>query len=113
VIQACGRVVRAPDDYGSTYLADSSLLDLFERARADTPDWFQAQIDRLSEPDLPEFSPVDALGGESVEGEDGGSESRTSGRSRSRSRSGSRAGSRSRSGASTRSSPMADVWDTE
>jgi len=113
VIQACGRVVRAPDDYGSTYLADSSLLDLFERARADTPDWFQAQIDRLSEPDLPEFSPVDALGGESVEGEDGGSESGTSGRSRSRSRSGSRAGSRSRSGASTRSSPMADVWDTE
>jgi len=40
-------------------------------------------------------------------------ESGTSGRSRSRSRSGSRAGSRSRSGASTRSSPMADVWDTE
>ncbi|MEF8791032.1 MAG: ATP-dependent DNA helicase, partial [Haloarculaceae archaeon] len=31
VIQACGRVVRAPDDHGATYLADSSLLDLFER----------------------------------------------------------------------------------
>ncbi|MFB6176276.1 MAG: helicase C-terminal domain-containing protein, partial [Halobaculum sp.] len=26
VIQACGRVVRGPDDYGATYLADSSLL---------------------------------------------------------------------------------------
>jgi len=111
VIQACGRVVRAPDDYGSTYLADSSLLDLFERARTDMPDWFEEQVDRMSEPNLPEFSPVDALGGDSVEGKDGGSESGTSGRSRSRS--GSRAGSRSRSGASTRSSPMADVWDTE
>jgi Rad3-related DNA helicase len=28
VIQAAGRVVRAPDDYGATYLADSSLPDL-------------------------------------------------------------------------------------
>ncbi len=107
VIQACGRVVRAPDDHGATYLADSSLLDLFERARTDMPDWFAAQVDRMSEPDLPDFSPVDALGGEGVEGADAGSEGRG------RSRSGSRTGSRSRSGASTRSSPMADVWDTE
>ncbi|WP_275542345.1 helicase C-terminal domain-containing protein, partial [Halorubrum halodurans] len=34
VIQACGRVVRAPDDHGATYLADDSLLDLFDRAAA-------------------------------------------------------------------------------
>ncbi|MFC7026805.1 helicase C-terminal domain-containing protein [Halomicroarcula sp. GCM10025710] len=53
VIQACGRVVRAPDDYGATYLADSSLLDLFDRASHDTPDWFAAQVTRMSEPDLP------------------------------------------------------------
>jgi Rad3-related DNA helicase len=63
VIQACGRVVRAPDDYGDTYLADSSLLDLFERARADTPDWFAEQVDRMTTPDLPEFDPEAALAG--------------------------------------------------
>ena len=63
VIQACGRVVRAPDDYGATYLADSSLLDLFERAEHDTPPWFRQQVDRLSTPDLPAFDPGAALAG--------------------------------------------------
>jgi len=63
VIQACGRVVRAPDDYGATYLADSSLLDLFERASPDTPPWFQQQVDRLSTPELPAFDPAAALAG--------------------------------------------------
>ena len=63
VIQACGRVVRAPDDYGATYLADSSLLDLFERAQSDTPPWFAEQVDRLSKPDLPAFDPQAALAG--------------------------------------------------
>ncbi|MDR9430461.1 MAG: ATP-dependent DNA helicase [Natronomonas sp.] len=62
VIQACGRVVRAPDDYGATYLADSSLLDLFDRARTDMPPWFEAQVDRLEAPDLPPFDPALALG---------------------------------------------------
>jgi Rad3-related DNA helicase len=95
VIQACGRVVRAPDDHGATYLADSSLLDLFERARHDMPDWFAAQVDRMRRPDLPAFDPDAATAG--------GSES-TSSRKRRR--------SRSASGRS-RSSPMADVWDTE
>ena len=61
VIQACGRVVRAPDDYGATYLADTSLLDLFERASADMPPWFRQQVDRLSEPTLPAFDPEEAL----------------------------------------------------
>jgi hypothetical protein len=55
VIQACGRVVRAPDDYGATYLADSSLLDLFDRTRGEMPGWFRDQVDRLSAPDLPDF----------------------------------------------------------
>ncbi len=55
VIQACGRVVRSPDDYGATYLADSSLLDLFERTRGDMPLWFEAQVDRLHTPKLPPF----------------------------------------------------------
>ncbi|WP_058827934.1 helicase C-terminal domain-containing protein [Haloferax sp. Q22] len=62
VIQACGRVVRAPDDYGDTYVADSSLLQLFDKTRTDMPDWFAAQVDRMTKPDLPEFDPVAAGG---------------------------------------------------
>jgi len=62
VIQACGRVVRAPDDNGATYLADSSLLDLFDRAAADTPEWFQAQVDAITSPALPAFEPAAAVG---------------------------------------------------
>ncbi|ERH01796.1 MAG: Rad3-related DNA helicase [Halonotius sp. J07HN6] len=63
VIQACGRVVRSPDDHAATYLADSSLLDLFDRAAADMPPWFQEQVDRLSKPTLPDFDPEAALAG--------------------------------------------------
>jgi Rad3-related DNA helicase len=63
VIQACGRVVRAPDDHGATYLADASLLDLFDRASADVPGWFAEQIDRMATPDLPAFDPGAALAG--------------------------------------------------
>jgi Rad3-related DNA helicase len=94
VIQACGRVVRAPGDHGATYLADSSLLDLFERARTDTPGWFREQVDRLSEPDLPEFDPERALGGSGA----------GPGRSRDR---------RTRTSGSRRSAddhPLSDVW---
>jgi Rad3-related DNA helicase len=61
VIQAAGRVVRAPDDYGATYLADSSLLDLFDRARTDMPGWFADAVDGRTRPDLPEFDPAAAL----------------------------------------------------
>ena len=118
VIQACGRVVRAPDDHGATYLADSSLLDLFERARADTPDWFAAQVDRTTTPDLPEFDPRGAVGevGGTVSGRSGGSTGERSGgrssagsRSRSRSRSGSRSGSSGGSSA-YEDHPLSDVW---
>ncbi len=63
VIQACGRVVRSPDDYGATYLADASLLELFDRAASDVPPWFQEQIDRISTPSLPAFDPEAALAG--------------------------------------------------
>jgi Rad3-related DNA helicase len=63
VIQAAGRIVRAPDDYGVTYLADSSLLDLFDRARTDMPEWFAAAVDRCTRPDLPDFDPTAALAG--------------------------------------------------
>ncbi|ELZ48692.1 helicase c2 [Halorubrum coriense DSM 10284] len=63
VIQACGRVVRAPDDYGATYLADDSLLDLFDRAAADTPSWFRDQIDAMTTPSPPAFDPDAALAG--------------------------------------------------
>ncbi len=102
VIQACGRVVRAPDDHGATYLADSSLLDLFGRARGAVPEWFGDQIDRMTAPDLPAGDPDAALSGL------GGSSRR--GR-------GGRRGSSGRSGSdgrgSDRTSPIADVWDTE
>ncbi|MDQ2050838.1 ATP-dependent DNA helicase [Natronolimnohabitans sp. A-GB9] len=114
VIQACGRVVRAPEDHGATYLADSSLLDCFERARTDMPDWFEAQVDRMRRPELPEFDPHAALGdGARSRGNRGASRS-TGGGSRAGSRAG-RDGSRSRrgSGRSSDSSPVADVWDTD
>ncbi|WP_135853491.1 helicase C-terminal domain-containing protein [Halorussus salinus] len=130
VIQACGRVVRAPDDYGATYLADQSLLQVFDRAETDTPDWFREQVERMTTPDLPEFDPRSAS--QSAAG--AGAASRTRDRSRSRGRSGSGGGSasggrssgdssspgRSASGDSSgrksdsstgRKSPMADVWD--
>ena len=109
VIQACGRVVRAPDDYGATYLADSSLLDLFDRARHDMPDWFESQVDRMSEPDLPEFDPRAAVAGGDASSPNGASNRSGSATGQSGSRSRSRGGSRS----SNRSSPMADVWETE
>ncbi len=97
VIQACGRVVRAPDDHGATYVADSSLLDLFERSRWAMPDWFAEQVDRMSRPDLPEHDPRRALSG--YEGGPGGrSRSRTTGRGLDRRGS---------------DSPLADVWDSD
>ncbi|WP_435123840.1 helicase C-terminal domain-containing protein [Halobaculum sp. D14] len=99
VIQACGRVVRAPDDYGDTYLADSSLLDLFDRAEHDTPSWFRDQVDRLSTPDLPEFDPAAALAG--VDAEPG--PSGIAGGSPGGTRSGRNAGGRSGRGGSSSS----------
>ncbi|MFA1609610.1 helicase C-terminal domain-containing protein [Halobellus rubicundus] len=137
VIQACGRVVRAPDDYGATYLADSSLLDLFERTRGDMPAWFRDQVDRLSTPDLPAFDQVAAggRGGPSRSnrgntGDGGRQGARSRGRSASRSArsgangsqrdrsdrssgtdGGSGSGSESGSGGDDRSDhPLSDVW---
>ncbi|WP_096390068.1 helicase C-terminal domain-containing protein [Halopenitus persicus] len=63
VIQACGRVVRAPDDHGATYLADDSLRDLFDRARADMPAWFADQVAAMETPELPAADPAAALSG--------------------------------------------------
>jgi hypothetical protein len=61
VIQACGRIVRSPDDHGATYVADDALLDVFERARTDMPAWFREQVDAMRAPDVPGL-PVDAAG---------------------------------------------------
>ncbi|WP_049928622.1 helicase C-terminal domain-containing protein [Halopiger goleimassiliensis] len=105
VIQACGRVVRAPDDHGATYLADASLLDCFERARSDMPDWFAAQVDRMTEPDLPAFDPAAAVGDSTATT---GRSSRSSSTAR-----GGGSGTSRRSGRSSRSSPLTDVWDTD
>jgi Rad3-related DNA helicase len=96
VIQACGRVVRSPDDYGATYLADSSLVDLFERARTDMPDWFAEQVDRMERPDLPAFSPDRAL-------------SETQGDRGSFQQNSRRSGSRSTS-ERAEDHPLSDVW---
>jgi Rad3-related DNA helicase len=94
VIQACGRIVRAPDDYGATYLADSSLLDLFERARHDMPGWFEAQVDRTTRPELPAFDPGPAAAGAADDG----------------ARRESRASSRARRSGSIDDHPLSDVW---
>ena len=59
VIQACGRVVRSPDDYGTTYVADDALLDVFERAQSTMPAWFQEQVDAMSVPKIAGL-PVDS-----------------------------------------------------
>jgi Rad3-related DNA helicase len=102
IIQACGRVVRAPDDYGATYIADSSVLDAFERAKSDTPPWFREQIEAMETPDLPEFDPSAALAGT----DGGNADARRGGRSEH--------GSGSEEGDSAerrRNSPLADVWD--
>jgi Rad3-related DNA helicase len=118
VIQACGRVVRAPDDYGATYLADSSLVDCFERARTDMPEWFEAQVDRMTRPDLPTFEPQAALSGTALGGgttvADGSSRTGQSGTTDTqRGDETDRQSSQSRrSRKSSRSSPLADVWDT-
>jgi Rad3-related DNA helicase len=114
VIQACGRVVRAPDDKGATYLADSSLLDLFERARADMPDWFAEQVDRMSTPDLPPFQPGAAVGSKTgTDTPSGGSGARGGSRS-SGSASGASRRSRSRKQpTSLEDHPLGDVWGTE
>nr|WP_306054971.1 ATP-dependent DNA helicase [Natronococcus sp. AD5] len=109
VIQACGRVVRAPDDYGATYLADSSLVDLFDRARTDVPDWFAAQVDRMEQPELPAFDPGAALGNSAADTR----ESTTVEGDRGDGRDGSRPQRRGRSRRSSRSSPLADVWETD
>ncbi|NGM68621.1 ATP-dependent DNA helicase [Natronolimnobius sp. AArcel1] len=123
VIQACGRVIRAPEDYGSTYIADSSLVDLFDRARTDMPDWFEAQVDRMSDPQLPAFEPRAALTETATTGHSSSASSTRTQSSESTSNShasssdgssgsgGSRRSRRTRSGGD--SSPLADVWDTE
>jgi Rad3-related DNA helicase len=100
VIQACGRVVRAPGDHGATYLADSSLLDLFERSRHDMPGWFEEQVDRMSRPDLPAFDTGAAL-------EDAASDPGTD---TPPSRSESRASSSARRSGSIDDHPLSDVW---
>ena len=122
VIQACGRVVRAPDDHGATYLADSSLLDLFDRTRGEMPGWFRDQVDRISVPDLPDFeSAADAASASRSSGSrrsSGSTRGTGSGTRDSGTDAGGRgsAGTADRSGAGGRGSddgsdhPLSDVW---
>ena len=103
VIQACGRVVRSADDHGATYLADSSLLDLFERAGAFMPGWFAEQVEAMSEPELPDFDPGAALAGmdRSVASE---------GSARGRSQEGGSGGQSGGSSGIPEDHPLHDVW---
>lgn len=43
IVQASGRIVRAPDDYGITYILDSSFEHLF-KFKKEFPDWFTRAI---------------------------------------------------------------------
>lgn len=126
VIQACGRVVRAPDDYGATYLADTSLLQLFERAEQDTPPWFREQVDRMSKPDLPDFDPQSASRSHSEGASSLNNRNRNQNRTQNSQSGGtgetgrtsedSQSSDQSRSRRNSRrekKSPMADVWDVE
>ncbi|QZA89476.1 ATP-dependent DNA helicase [Salinarchaeum sp. IM2453] len=70
IIQASGRIVRTPDDYGATYVADKSILEVFQRIKADIPPWFQEAIDRIEKPNLPETiksKSATSVGSESTE----------------------------------------------
>jgi Rad3-related DNA helicase len=40
LIQACGRVVRAPDDYGTTYILDSTFQRLYNDGKHLAPQWW-------------------------------------------------------------------------
>ena len=120
VIQACGRVVRAPDDRGATYVADTSILDLFERARTDMPPWFREQVDRMSVPDLPEVD-ADAALGDTTGGVDqveapsssGGNATGSGGRAATGASAESGDGDDEKNDQPSVSGPMADVWNTE
>ena len=101
VIQACGRVVRSPEDHGATYVADSSVLDLFERTRDDLPPWFAEQVDRMERPDLPAVDAAAALAG--VPESPGGTAQRST---PDRSVSSTDAGDESDDG----THPLSDVW---
>ena len=41
IIQACGRVVRSKDDWGYTYILDSSFASLYNRIKYKTPKWWK------------------------------------------------------------------------
>lgn len=44
VIQACGRICRTPDDFGVTYIPDSSFWRMYNDARDLIPQWFRDGI---------------------------------------------------------------------
>jgi len=58
LVQTVGRIVRAPDDYGVTYILDKSLEGLL-KYRKEIPDWFLEALKR--EDVLPEKDLLDVL----------------------------------------------------
>ena len=64
IIQACGRVVRSADDYGETYIADSSIGGLFDRTQELMPPWFREQVMAMRHPELPAYrDALESVGG--------------------------------------------------
>jgi hypothetical protein len=112
IIQGCGRVVRSPEDFGATYVADTSVLDLFERAAGEMPAWFAEQVAAMTDPDLPDFDPSAALAGLG-ESSEPGTTPRPS--RRAAERDGGRSGGAGRDAAEEGRdrSEVADVWDAE
>jgi Rad3-related DNA helicase len=116
VIQACGRIVRSPEDHGATYLADSSLLELFDRTRGEMPPWFAEQVDRIRSPELPPFE--ESTGANAASGLKSGSNADSPRSMRESDGAVRPAGSNaenaspsgSGSGSSDRSHPLSDVW---
>jgi Rad3-related DNA helicase len=45
-IQACGRICRTPEDYGATYILDSSFRRLYRQGIQMLPQWFVEAIDK-------------------------------------------------------------------
>jgi Rad3-related DNA helicase len=44
-IQACGRICRTPEDFGVTYILDSSFHRLYRYGREMLPEWFSEAVD--------------------------------------------------------------------
>jgi len=45
-IQACGRICRTPEDFGASYILDSSFRRLIRQGIGQCPEWFLEALDQ-------------------------------------------------------------------